>query len=492
MLSSHTIALRKAFQDCSDGIERLRHKVCNGGCIIGYAERNITEQIQNAKAAAEMYQKHREEGISDVCKRLNDANGESAVPVDVINVNDATTFLSEGETRVLKPRVFKQRYCVRNVPCIIRGLSATSFSYVSSQWCSEDNSVDVNWFCKNIGGDTIVPVRIANEHHHNNVGLDADGRAVECETDEMTLYEWIRHCQQVKQPTSNAVIAKLEDSNEIESLRYLKDWHLLQFLSAKKYVNESGDMHLYTVPSIFERDLLNNFLTRYYDADFRFVYWGPFLHSDVLHSFSWSYNVVGKKRWIFYIPDDQGLHFQGVESFELIQETGEAIFVPAKWKHEVVNLVETLSINHNFITSANIDYTYECLLVEILSIEKELVEWGIDSDDDFEMRENMLRGCVGLDVSMFIIMTLCEVIVLLNALIDLKDEDLMIDYIYSIFRMRGLLFSIMSKNSESHVNLIQRLSATLHSYKMASEIIAYLKFCFELTDTISNMNELEN
>jgi len=46
---------------------------------------------------------------------------------------------------------------------------------------------------------------------------------------------------------------------------------------------------LYTTPTFFERDLLNNFLQRYSDGDdYKFVYCVPAgsqtrLHSDVLH-----------------------------------------------------------------------------------------------------------------------------------------------------------------------------------------------------------------
>jgi len=41
------------------------------------------------------------------------------------------------------------------------------------------------------------------------------------------------------------------------------------------------------------------------------------------------------------------------------------------------------------------------------AIEKEVKERGI-SDDDYGARENILRGCVGLNVSVFTLMVLLE------------------------------------------------------------------------------------
>ena len=46
------------------------------------------------------------------------------------------------------------------------------------------------------------------------------------------------------------------------------------------------------------------------DDDYRFVYmgpkgtWTPF-HADVFRSFSWSANICGRKRWIFFPPGEQ-------------------------------------------------------------------------------------------------------------------------------------------------------------------------------------------
>eukprot|EP00850_Spirogloea_muscicola_P012565 SM000082S22807 [mRNA] locus=s82:70157:71484:+ [translate_table: standard] len=46
---------------------------------------------------------------------------------------------------------------------------------------------------------------------------------------------------------------------------------------------------------------------------------------------------------------------------ECVQEAGEALFVPSGWHHQVVNLEDTISINHNWINGCNIDWTWRLL-----------------------------------------------------------------------------------------------------------------------------------
>ena len=82
------------------------------------------------------------------------------------------------------------------------------------------------------------------------------------------------------------------------------------------------------------------------------------LHADVYGSFSWSANVVGKKRWIFFPPGEElklklllgipslprdlaqiDLSSMKITYYDLIQNSGEVVFVPSGWFHQVWNLV---------------------------------------------------------------------------------------------------------------------------------------------------------
>jgi len=114
------------------------------------------------------------------------------------------------------------------------------------------------------------------------------------------------------------------------------------------------------------------------------------------------------------------------KTFTIVQETGQTIFVPAMWQHKVVNLEETISINHNWITSSNLDLVWDCLKVEMVAIQNELQGWGSSGDDDgqgldqnMEACENMLRGCIGLDVTSFVLMTLVGLLEATTALVSI-------------------------------------------------------------------------
>lgn len=92
-------------------------------------------------------------------------------------------------------------------------------------------------------------------------------------------------------------------------------------------------------------------------ADFRFCYVGPAgtftpLHRDVYSSYSWSANIVGRKRWWLFPPDrlerlkdrhgDFVFDVRTLEDegggIQLIQQEGQVIFVPSGWYHQVQNL----------------------------------------------------------------------------------------------------------------------------------------------------------
>jgi hypothetical protein len=156
-------------------------------------------------------------------------------------------------------------------------------------------------------------------------------------------------------------------------------------------------------------------------------------------------------------------------------------------------LSETLSVNHNWITAANIDCTFECLLTEIASIEQEIKEWGIIFDDDYEARENMLRGCVGIDISMLVMMVLSELVELFNTAISrdknlsnssAREQDITWDVLYSIFRLRNVLQDVLLGRQDKNVNVAQRLSATLYSEEFARDVILFSNFYLESCNTL--------
>ena len=79
-------------------------------------------------------------------------------------------------------------------------------------------------------------------------------------------------------------------------------------------LDEFKSFSAYRTPKFFASDWLNEFWderNKSFDGndDYKFVYVGPAnswtpLHSDVFGSFSWSANIVGAKRWIFFQPGE--------------------------------------------------------------------------------------------------------------------------------------------------------------------------------------------
>ncbi|KAL7535799.1 hypothetical protein ACHAWF_005269 [Thalassiosira exigua] len=513
-VSSHTRHMRRAVKEMCEEMEKLRTKATRDNNPKSHRLHEST--VRSAWLASKQNQKDRGAALQSVRKRLR--SGSACLPIDSVYMkeDDTSWTVVRDEAKGVETAewkdvcAFKRQYCAGNVPCIIIDGLHSNFGDISAQWRSnihhrqvdhkkydndgiergsDDDTTKINteWFRRFVGDDTLVPVRIdklgvSNDDNSRQHGLDADGRAEECETKQMELTEWIRQCQIQSKPAE-------ENSSSETQVEYLKDWHLVQHLFEKHRGHShepSPALPLYTTPTFFERDILNKFLEKYGEgADYKFVYWGPSgsqtrLHSDVLHSFSWSYNVVGKKKWIFHLPFEKG---QDEMCFEVIQETGQTIFVPSGWKHEVVNLVETLSINHNWVTSANIDKMWDCLLTEMASIEEEVKEWESIPKDDYEVKENMLKGCVGFNVTMFTIMTLFEVIEMLLIICDEdnthKQESRIWDCAYSVFRLEAILDDLMSESTTT-----LRLQAILGSQMYAHDV----QYCAnEAIECVSNI-----
>lgn len=377
-------------------------------------------------------QEVRQEALRDFTAHLcHDPNFDANIP----NIHLDNDPLSDAAA-TMEAWQFRRDYHQANLPCRIpaRLLSNKYFSYVEDYWSSPQK---FRQWIREVYQHQVekyemqhhqeLHERDANDSHlllpvrrvavpckeDGNKPLDEDGRANECATVKMTLDEWIAYLD--AQSDTNIV-----DASKDEEKDYLKDWHFEDWLETHYYSNEHDKNDsspttrpplnaLYELPNIFEYDLLNPFLRTFTGGDYRFVYWGPAKsrtdwHSDVLHSFSWSYNVYGRKEWTFVVPssnkqNNQNQHdndssYRPLRQIKMIQKAGECVFVPAKWQHQVVNLEETLSINRNWITAAILDLCFDCLLTEIRSIEKELAAWK--TEYDWEAHESMLRGCVGL------------------------------------------------------------------------------------------------
>ncbi|XP_062522560.1 2-oxoglutarate and iron-dependent oxygenase JMJD4-like isoform X1 [Corticium candelabrum] len=189
---------------------------------------------------------------------------------------------------------------------------------------------------------------------------------------DMLLSEYMTYWQRVMNISETSSTCDCQP----ERILYLKDWHF-----TKAY----PDYGAYDLPSHFSVDWLNEFWSKRPDKrdDYRFVYmgpkgtWTPF-HADVYRSYSWSANICGSKRWLLVPPygeenfkDSYGNTLVDIRNvkgnskttspIEVIQNAGEVIFIPSGWYHQVENLDDTISINHNWANACNVDIMFEKL-----------------------------------------------------------------------------------------------------------------------------------
>lgn len=203
---------------------------------------------------------------------------------------------------------------------------------------------------------------------------------------------------------------------------YLKDWHMHR---------EFPEHNVYSTPVFFSSDWLNEYWDTIEVDDYRFVYmgpkgsWTPF-HADVFRSYSWSANVCGRKKWLLYPPgqeeylrdchgnliydvtapvlQDKGQypHYEkACQPLEIIQEAGEIIFVPSGWHHQVYNLEDTISINHNWLNGCNLDIMWQFLQGELSAVQREISEWRDSMDTWHQHCQVIMKSCTGIDYGEF-------------------------------------------------------------------------------------------
>lgn len=506
-LSNHTVAMRKALAYCMDVASKhllsKKFPVTVPTTARGQIDLHLQEEAQQAARNLEsLRQTARDElhqSRNDVVARLEDE--------DTASLNNAIDVVPELSLTDLSPRDFRQRFQQSNLPCKIRHLPPQCFAMAQSQLVRKNGSVNREWFQQCLLGSDddapplLLPVRrsplgnaIALEAQSSmslmpNQRLDADGRAMECETQHLTVQQWINLLDETEQFSMHG-----EHPNTSLSSYYLKDWHLQSWLAT----NAPQYGPLYQIPPHFGMDLLNRFLTTFCNGDYQFCYWGPAgsytdWHSDVMHSFSWSYNVCGTKLWTFVIPpwrteshqrSDDIAAESSPPTVSIHQQAGECIFVPAGWQHCVINETEALSFNHNWITTANLDLVWECLQQEMRSVEVELEAWNHDPNG-WEARESMLRGCVGLDVSAYFLMMAVGVLDQLDVakqiLMD-GDEESCWELVFDLTRLRDMIRLV---TDTKEIRFFDRLLATLADKILAEEAYRLATATLlELIDTI--------
>ncbi|XP_040405598.1 2-oxoglutarate and iron-dependent oxygenase JMJD4 isoform X2 [Cygnus olor] len=151
----------------------------------------------------------------------------------------------------------------------------------------------------------------------------------------------------------------------------------------------------------------------------------PF-HADVFRSYSWSANICGRKKWLLYPPGQEdylkdrhgnlpfdvtapGLQDKSVyprynqsqPPVEIVQEAGEIVFIPSGWHHQVYNLEDTISINHNWVNGCNVAIMWCFLQDELAAVQREINEWKDPMDDWHLQCQLIMKSCTGIDYKEF-------------------------------------------------------------------------------------------
>ncbi|XP_076397059.1 jumonji domain containing 4 [Megachile rotundata] len=295
---------------------------------------------------------------------------------------------------------FFTKYLIPNKPCIFKSSITENWS-CKRQW-NLDNAPDFD-VLDILFGNCVVPVADCNKKYYNSQSKD-----------DMQMKDYLNYWIEY---------AKSNYSDSMPLL-YLKDWHC-----PKLFPNAP----MYNVPQYFASDWLNE----YYIAnpelndDYRFVYMGPKgtwtpLHADVFGSYSWSANIVGKKRWLLFPPGQEDflrdIHGEliydatseelndyskykaydkrALKYIDVIQTEGEIMFVPSGWHHQVWNIEDTISINHNWINGCNIMNVWHGLKKELSSVMKEVNDCK-DMNDWAEQCQLILKSTYGMDYFLF-------------------------------------------------------------------------------------------
>ena len=292
---------------------------------------------------------------------------------------------------------FFSEYLIRNVPCVF------------GKWATKDWPALEKW--TKVIGDQSVP----DFSHLKQVCQNATVSVSNCgsknfNAHECTEWSFLNYVLYFEEFQKNSFALR-------EPCFYLKDWH---------YFRSYPEDHVYKIPVYFSSDWINelweNGLPPFQD-DFRFVYigpkssWTPF-HADVFRSFSWSANVCGRKKWLLYPPgvechlkhktgqlpfdinSDVGLNLKPIE---VIQETGQVVFVPSGWYHQVHNMEDTISINHNWFNGCNLYCVWSFFKSELTDVEHEIHDCrDMMSDKEWiEQCQTLMRANTGLNLHDF-------------------------------------------------------------------------------------------
>ncbi|KAL2608509.1 hypothetical protein R1flu_027082 [Riccia fluitans] len=296
--------------------------------------------------------------------------------------------------------LFWKEYMRANKPVLLTGLMDSWRA--CREWVLESGAPNLTFIAENFGRSRVLVADCGRKEFTDQ------------KRQEMTVLQFIEYWQKLREN-------RMETGSQPDQLLYLKDWH---------FVKDFPAYCAYKTPEAFSDDWLNSYLDAFQMhsvnaeitpkkadndnqcSDYRFVYMGPKgtwtpLHADVFRSYSWSGNVCGRKRWFLLPPEQVHLSYDrfgrdtvydvcsevSAQQFpgfcetrwiECNQGPGEILFVPSGWFHQVINVEDTISINHNWLNACNISWAWKLLKTDYRET-VESIEDIRSISDDFEL-----------------------------------------------------------------------------------------------------------
>lgn len=99
---------------------------------------------------------------------------------------------------------------------------------------------------------------------------------------------------------------------------------------------------------------------------------------------------------------------KNIRFFEVLQQAGETLFVPTGWHHQVWNIDDTISVNHNWFNACNIRDIWLAIQNSFNDILKEIDDCK-DMDNFDDHCQIMLKSVFGLNFEMFFDILKCIV-----------------------------------------------------------------------------------
>lgn len=87
--------------------------------------------------------------------------------------------------------------------------------------------------------------------------------------------------------------------------------------------------------------------------------------------------------------------------FDIVQDANETVFVPSKWHHQVTNLDDAVSINHNWFNGCNVNFIADSLLRHCEEVEREIDDCR-DMENFDEHCQLMLKSSFGMNFADFL------------------------------------------------------------------------------------------